>query len=387
MPDAGDQPVAPKPARSLTGFYVAICVLVSGLIAYYFACQPAMFQRGYPQIEPWLIGLTWTWFVPVALATVFEDQLKRCWVPLLIYAVLTGYVDAGTFVDRVPYHPNPVKMIGVTLLVTGPLHMLGTALTFGVSSAVLRRSKELRSRAATRMRIPLAKMLVFITVVLTAGVLVPVGYNRISYWPVPTRQLVMELNMACGNLLVETGQYPWPKPDSVTATTEIRGKDVYVELRGLPGATINTNQDYLAEVKKRLLKNGTLVDQWGHEIMFRVDPKSGVPVVWSCGKNGKDDTNTGISPDPVKFPKTYYWFGSGSTGDDLTNLPVSEWAPWAPPPLPPPLPLRGNPGAGNPGAGNPRAVTGNPGAVTDSFPRGIRLTVEGIGIVPAAVGY
>jgi len=72
-------------------------------------------------------------------------------------------------------------------------------------------------------------------------------------------------------------------------------------------------------VKKRWLKNGTLVDNWGREIMFRVDPEKLAPVIWSCGADGKDDTNDGVSPDPAKFPKTYYWFGTGRKSDDLTN--------------------------------------------------------------------
>jgi len=42
-------------------------------------------------------------------------------------------------------------------------------------------------------------------------------------------------------------------------------------------------------------------------------------VIWSCGGNGKDETNDGDSPDPAKFPKTYYVFGKGDTGDDIST--------------------------------------------------------------------
>jgi len=136
---------------------------------------------------------------------------------------------------------------------------------------------------------------------------------------VPTVTFVLELGLACENFRLENGRYPWAKPDSVTASTEIRGRDVYVELRALPGAEINTTQDYLGEVPKRLVKNGAPVDIWGREIMFRVDPKTGKPVIWSCGRDGRDDTNDGPSPDPAKFPKTYYWFSTGQKSDDLTN--------------------------------------------------------------------
>jgi len=77
--------------------------------------------------------------------------------------------------------------------------------------------------------------------------------------------------------------------------------------------------DYLGYLPKQSVKDGAVVDSWDHEIMFRVNPKDGFAVIWSCGPNGRDDTNDGVSPDPVKFPKTYYWFGTGEKGDDITN--------------------------------------------------------------------
>jgi len=136
----------------------------------------------------------------------------------------------------------------------------------------------------------------------------------------PTAVLVSNLHAACVSYERMNGLYPWPQPYSVTATTEIKGSDVYVELRGLPGAKINTHHlDYLNVKDKRLEKNGAWVDQWGHEIMFRIDPETLEPVIWSCGPDGKDDTNDGVSPDPAKFPKTYYRFGTGKGSDDITN--------------------------------------------------------------------
>jgi hypothetical protein len=132
--------------------------------------------------------------------------------------------------------------------------------------------------------------------------------------------LVYSIQIACENYRLNSGQYPWLKPSEVTGTTEIRGRDVYVELRGLAGPKTRIKLDYLGEVRKEFLKNGALVDSWGHEILFRVDPKTGKPVIWSCGENGIDETNDGESPDPAKYPKGYYWFGKGDTGDDISTL-------------------------------------------------------------------
>ena len=161
--------------------------------------------------------------------------------------------------------------------------------------------------------------LVLPAVLIAASVAVPFLYTGGPHHGRSTANLVLQLDVACSSFRLLNDQYPWPKPDSVTAATEIRGKDVYIELRGLPGAKINTSRHFIAEVDIHLLKNGALVDTWGHEIMFRVDPKTLTPVIWSCGPDGKDGTNDGVSPDPAKFPKTYYWFGTGDTGDDITN--------------------------------------------------------------------
>jgi type II secretory pathway pseudopilin PulG len=137
---------------------------------------------------------------------------------------------------------------------------------------------------------------------------------------VKTGHLVSDVKLACENFRLEYGQYPWAKPSAADAATIIDGKDVYAELRGLPGAKVNTTQDYLGEVQQRFLKNGVLVDYWGREILFRVNPNGLQAVIWSCGLNGVDETNDGTSPAPAKFPKGYYWFGKGDTGDDITSM-------------------------------------------------------------------
>lgn len=121
------------------------------------------------------------------------------------------------------------------------------------------------------------------------------------------------MSAAVESYRLDYGSYPWPKPGEVTATTEIRNPDVY---RALAGG----KNDYLGEVPRRQLKNGVLIDTWGRPLIFRVNPESKSAVIWSCGENGRDETNTGPSPDPEKLPKTYYYFGGGKTGDDITNL-------------------------------------------------------------------
>lgn len=137
---------------------------------------------------------------------------------------------------------------------------------------------------------------------------------------VPVRILVTELRLACANFRLMHERYPWAEVEDVTGGTAIDCRRVYVELRGLPGAKINKERrDYLGKLPDRFVKGGVVVDSWGRPLVFRVNAKNGEPVVWSYGRNGRDETNDGESPDPAKRPKTYYWFGKGGTGDDIVS--------------------------------------------------------------------
>jgi hypothetical protein len=178
-------------------------------------------------------------------------------------------------------------------------------------------------RSAFRQALIRNVILLMVLAVVVAGAVMWIVGRSFDRGPHPGHQaawLIQTVRMACEAFRLENGFYPWPKAGETGAAAEIDGRAVYVELRALPGAKVNTTQDFLGEVPKRSLKHSRLVDPWGHELMIRVDPKTGQPVIWSCGPNGLDDTNDGDSPDPAKFPKGYYWFGKGGTGDDITTL-------------------------------------------------------------------
>ncbi|HOX04981.1 MAG TPA: type II secretion system protein [Planctomycetota bacterium] len=134
---------------------------------------------------------------------------------------------------------------------------------------------------------------------------------------------------------------PWTQPSAVGPGTVIDPADVYAELRGLPGASINRTRDCLEGVSPRAIKvvNGRprLQDPWGSDIVFRVDPRGLRPVFWSRGRDRVDDTNfedppasyTDYAPppppaaysDPLKYPRAYFYLGDGrSRGDDKSSL-------------------------------------------------------------------
>lgn len=152
------------------------------------------------------------------------------------------------------------------------------------------------------------------------------GGSRGATERVRTNMVVMEAGLACINFRLEFEKYPWDAKDN--AGGEIDPEQVYAELSG-QGA-INRQIDYTKRLSASV-KNGKIVDIWGKELLLRVDPATGGPVIWSCGPDGVDNTNDGASSDPAKKPKTRWWFGEGDTGDDIGNWPgktpasFAEW--------------------------------------------------------------
>ncbi|MHC4915610.1 MAG: DUF2207 family protein [Planctomycetota bacterium] len=135
-----------------------------------------------------------------------------------------------------------------------------------------------------------------------------------------TEHTVRELAGACESFRKHYGRYPWPE-DGRAAIDPVA---VARELTGSSGATVNkegigfavglrhTNPEALARHW-----SAAFMDGYERPIQYRVDPATGKAVVWSCGENGKDETNDGESPDPAKKPKAHYWYGKGDFGDDV----------------------------------------------------------------------
>ncbi len=182
---------------------------------------------------------------------------------------------------------------------------------------------ESKSGSKTALVIVLGCLGALVILAAVAGVVVLVvvkytGSVRGRAQEVRVSSQVKELELSCVNFRLDCGRYPWAKPGEVIATTTIDPQQVYAELKGR--GKINSIQDYLGKMPERFLKDGRVVDLWGNPIQFRVNPDGLEPVVWSYGPDGKDNTNDGAAPNPRKQPKSYYWYGAGDTGDDITNL-------------------------------------------------------------------
>ena len=186
-------------------------------------------------------------------------------------------------------------------------------------------------KRAGRRGFTLIELLVVIFIIsLLTGIIIPIISHAIYKTNLArTRMLLGQCEAACGNFFDTYNRYPWMKSAEVkkkmqagkAAEVEIMTSQVLSELRG-QGA-LNISADYLGTVKSRYIKDlgdgPTLVDPWGREISIRIDPKTLELVFWSVGRDGKDDTNDGASPDPVAEPDIYYYFEQGDSGDDIRS--------------------------------------------------------------------
>ena len=194
---------------------------------------------------------------------------------------------------------------------------------------------------AGRRAFTLVELLVVIAILcLLMGLLVGVIHAlQVRSQLMQTRAVIDAVQTACEHYRGSHQRYPWAEPGSVGPATVIDPAEVYAELRGSPGATVNRT-DHLPGLAAKFVKNvggrDRLQEAWGSELSFRVDPRSLKPVIWSRGQDRVDDTNFGDPPsaysyappappatysDPAKFPRAYYYLGDGrSRGDDLSSL-------------------------------------------------------------------
>jgi len=175
------------------------------------------------------------------------------------------------------------------------------------------------------------------------------------------KNFVKQIDVALANYRLEEGTLPW---SSVHSPAPINRNTVSLVLV----------TDYLPDLKSKWRddfdKDGTeeLVDLWGYSIKFRADPRTKDPVIWSLGDPDYDARGSARRPgaltdaewhaillgpplpsspggdqtadcadderatygyddiagrdytDSDTYPGSYYWFGKGDTGNDITNL-------------------------------------------------------------------
>jgi hypothetical protein len=103
---------------------VATLPLSLGVIAYASLCRPAALQRGYPPIDPIWTAVTYLWPFPVLLFALCWPRSRFSKTALLLYAVVSGYIDACTVVMMTPHRFSFIDAMFNSVLII-PMHLVG----------------------------------------------------------------------------------------------------------------------------------------------------------------------------------------------------------------------------------------------------------------------
>ncbi len=105
---------------------LAIVILMAGASTYGVLCQPAIWTRGYPRLNPFWDFIPWLWFGPVIISGIFDNRLKRRFWTLMAYAILTGVVAGATVTNLVPKRVTWHFVLTNSFLFAVPVHLFVT---------------------------------------------------------------------------------------------------------------------------------------------------------------------------------------------------------------------------------------------------------------------
>ena len=160
---------------------VSRAILITGATLYALVCIPSIRQRGYPEIDPFWDALPWLWLAPIALAEVFSSGIRQRWRMLALYAVVTAFIDAGATVDFVPHHPDIISMSLMTIVLYGPIHLVGTGLLAALCQFVLSGLRELKDAQQAVVSAPRLRTLTYGIAVLVFAFCFPFVYRHLTY--------------------------------------------------------------------------------------------------------------------------------------------------------------------------------------------------------------
>ncbi|MGD0461684.1 MAG: hypothetical protein ABSB74_04265 [Tepidisphaeraceae bacterium] len=116
---------------------IAALMLVLGTAIYAALCWPAMHQRGYPPLDHFWSGMTYLWVFPIPLFTLICPHGKFSRRVLVLYALISAYIDGCTVVMIVPHLFDPFE--GIPMLVFfGPIHLIGIGAIAWISRFIFR---------------------------------------------------------------------------------------------------------------------------------------------------------------------------------------------------------------------------------------------------------
>lgn len=155
----------------------------------------------------------------------------------------------------------------------------------------------------------LIELLTVIAIIaILAGVLIPsLVRARSSTEKVEAKNMINAIEMAIEHFKLDYNQHPWDPlagPGSMAdVIRELMPDDPRITA-GLVPEHNKKGRSYLRSIKKKYIKDGTLVDPWRQEYMIEFSVTEQKMTIWSAGSNELDET----SDDDEVY------------GDDITNL-------------------------------------------------------------------
>src|ERR1017187_3758376 len=99
--------------------WISIAILVASIPIYACLCWPSIGRRGFPEIDPFWLAMSWLWIVPIVLSGLFDHASSSRKQNVIIYTLITAYFFSGTIVWMIPNCVTFSEMLLTTLFPCG----------------------------------------------------------------------------------------------------------------------------------------------------------------------------------------------------------------------------------------------------------------------------
>jgi hypothetical protein len=112
---------------------VSDLILMVSVPVYAGLCWRAIQRRGFPEIDPFWLGMRFLWIVPILLSGAFDAPSRSRKWRIGLYTIATTFFFSGTFIWIVPHQISIQEMLLATVFPWGPLNLL---IALGVEKAI-----------------------------------------------------------------------------------------------------------------------------------------------------------------------------------------------------------------------------------------------------------
>lgn len=117
---------------------ISAAILAASVPVYARLCWPAIIRRGFPEIDPFWLAMSWLWIFPITLSGLFDQATQSRKWRVAFYTLLCAFFFSGTVVTIVPHHVTFGDMLS-GLLFWGPVNLLIAFVVEKLSQRLFRR--------------------------------------------------------------------------------------------------------------------------------------------------------------------------------------------------------------------------------------------------------